>query len=354
MTSKLTIELERLKTDLGKITDKSYALLDHPEMTDKSAGALEKAMDCFEDLPDILDSIQASLKANKPSTSRNGQRRIPVPKFSPMLAKDYKDYKDRIRFPVYVQPKLDGVRLIAGPTQDDGSVQFRSRTAKNSSSGIHPDLRQVLVDYLPDGIVLDGELYAPDIPFQELVHRYKKPDSKMLMYYVYDLYDTQSPEMPFEERTKKLAEIVGPMAKRTPYLVLVPTTLVRSQAELDRAHENFVSNGYEGTILRMGSAPYRMTRTADLLKRKDFDTDEFRIVGAKPGKGAHEGAVVWDLETPTGSRFHATMKTTLDERRQMFKNKDRYIGKMLTVQFQGKSKDGIPRFPVGISIRDYE
>jgi ATP-dependent DNA ligase len=352
MTS-LALELDRLKTDLGKITDTSYVLLDHPEMTDTHADVLEKAMDCFEGLPDLLDSIVTDLqKKKKPSVAKKQRKAAHAQKFSPMLAKDYKDYQGRIDFPAFVQPKLDGVRLVT--TKNDGSVIFRSRTDKNASSGIHPDLRKVLLDYLPEGIVLDGEMYAPDIAFQELVHRYKKPDSKMLSYYVYDMYDPETPEMPFEERTKRLQSILAPMATRTPYVVAVPTTLIRSQADLDKAHKNFVSKGFEGTMIRARSAPYRMTRTADLLKRKDFDTDEFRIVGAKPGKGAHAGAVVWDLETSTGSRFHAVMKAPLNERRRMFQNQDRYIGKMLTVQFQGTSRDGIPRFPVGISVRDYE
>jgi len=349
--TELRSELERLKTDLGRITETSYELLDHPEMTDKNADALEQAMNCFEDIPDILDSIVADLKKPKVRTGKVASK-----KFSPMLAKDYKEHKDRISFPAYVQPKLDGVRLIAGPVQTDGSILFRSRTDKNSSSSIHPDLKKAISKGLPEGILLDGEMYAHNVAFQDLVHMYKKPDADMLSYHVYDMYDPENPDLPFEERTRQLQAILSPMARQTPYIVFVPTKVVRSQAELDAAHVDFVSNGYEGTMVRSRSAPYRMTRTADLLKRKDFDTDEFRIVGAKPGKGAHLGAVVWDLEVPgkPGSRFHAVMKAPLNERRQMFQNKDRYIGKMLTVQFQGKSKEGTPRFPVGIAIRDYE
>jgi DNA ligase-1 len=35
-------------------------------------------------------------------------------------------------------------------------------------------------------------------------------------------------------------------------------------------------------------------------------------------------------------------------------NKDTFLGKMLTVQYQNLTPDGIPRFPVGLSFRDYE
>ena len=36
----------------------------------------------------------------------------------------------------------------------------------------------------------------------------------------------------------------------------------------------------------------------------------------------------------------------------MFANGDAYIGKMLTVKFQELSNDKVPRFPVGLHIRE--
>jgi ATP-dependent DNA ligase len=338
-------ELKRLKEDLEKIVERAYAVLDHPNMTNEQAIVLEKAMDCFEDLPGILDAI-------------SGPKRRPavLTTFSPMLAKDYKDFSGKIAFPAYVQPKLDGVRMTAGPRGPDGKVPVKSRGDKNASPGVHADLRRTLEARLPEGIVLDGEMYAHGLAFQELVHRYKKPDAKdaMLAFYVFDLFDANEPDMGFSERNRWLSEIVGPMAQETPYIVLVPTKVVRSQAEFDAAHKEFVAQGYEGTMIRSRNGKYHMGRTADLLKRKDFDTDEFAIVGAKPGKGAHLGAVVWDLATKTGARFHATMKAPLDVRRKMYEDRAKYIGKALTVQYQGTSRDGIPRFPVGLAVRDYE
>lgn len=352
MSSSLESELKRLRTDLAKIVDRAYNVLDHPNMTDEQASTLERAMDCFEELPDILDSITGS------KTTKTGAKRviIPVSKFSPMLAKDYKDYAGKIAFPAYVQPKLDGVRMTVGPFGPNGSIAFRSRGDKNASAGVHEDLRRILEARLPPGVVLDGEMYAHGIAFQELVHRYKKPDvaNEMLAYHVFDLFDAKEPDMGFSERLRWLSEIVGPMARESKYIVQVPIKLARSQAEFDAAHREFVAQGYEGTIVRTKDGKYHMTRTADLLKRKDFQTDEFKIVGAKPGKGAHSGAVVWELETTSGSRFHATMKASLDERRRMFDRSKAYMGRPLTVQYQGLSKDGIPRFPVGIAIRDYE
>ena len=45
---------------------------------------------------------------------------------------------------------------------------------------------------------------------------------------------------------------------------------------------------------------------------------------------------------------------TLEERGKMFKNGKKYVGKMLTVKYQELSEDGIPRFPVGKSVREID
>ena len=40
------------------------------------------------------------------------------------------------------------------------------------------------------------------------------------------------------------------------------------------------------------------------------------------------------------------------EGRQILKHLKKFIGKQLTVKYQGKSEDGIPRFPVGKGFRE--
>ena len=47
-------------------------------------------------------------------------------------------------------------------------------------------------------------------------------------------------------------------------------------------------------------------------------------------------------------------KGSVEKRQQMFKDLEKIIGKELTVRYQELSEDGIPIFPVGIVIRDYE
>jgi DNA ligase-1 len=45
---------------------------------------------------------------------------------------------------------------------------------------------------------------------------------------------------------------------------------------------------------------------------------------------------------------------THEERAVLLNNAGSYVAKKLTVRYQELTDDGIPRFPVGISFRDYE
>ena len=74
--------------------------------------------------------------------------------FKPMLAHDYLDYKDKVKFPIYTQPKLDGIRCII---REDG---MWSRNGKQIISA--PHIYEALKPWFeqnPD-LILDGELYA--------------------------------------------------------------------------------------------------------------------------------------------------------------------------------------------------
>ena len=59
-------------------------------------------------------------------------------------------------------------------------------------------------------------------------------------------------------------------------------------------------------------------------------------------------------KTSDGSKFNVRCKGTDESRREQWKNRKSYVGQMLTVRFQNYSDDGIPVFPVGITVRDYE
>ena len=91
-----------------------------------------------------------------------------------------------------------------------------------------------------------------------------------------------------------------------------------------------------------------------LLKMKEFQDEEFEIVGFYEGEGGDKGLIIWRCKTEDGKLFGCRPHGTHEERAELFKHGKEYVGKMLTVRFQELTADGIPRFPVGIAVRDYE
>jgi len=131
-----------------------------------------------------------------------------------------------------------------------------------------------------------------------------------------------------------------------------------NEKDIPEGVNQLIQDGYEGGILRNLHGLYKYKhRSNDLQKYKLFDDEEFKIVGCIESKGTEDGAVVFECLDPVANKvFTVRPRGTIESRREMFTNKDNYIGKSLTVRFQGRDGiiGGLPRFPVGITIRDYE
>jgi DNA ligase-1 len=140
---------------------------------------------------------------------------------------------------------------------------------------------------------------------------------------------------------------------------LTDNIYVLKEDQLETIHDLFVEEGYEGLMLRNIDAPYEFSRSWNLVKYKVMKDDEFKIVDAVKGlKGKSKGAIIWICETPKGDRFNVVPNGTMASRKILWDewkaDPKEFIGKELTVQYQELSPKGIPRFPKGLGIRDYE
>ena len=279
-------------------------------------------------------------------TENEGIDILPITKSCfPMLALDYTKRSHNITFPAYVQPKIDGCRALyingkfySRNTKLFHNIPFNINTLVNGKE-----------------IILDGELYSDDISFEELVGIIKKekcsPDDaykiKSLKFMVYDIVETT---LPYKERYQLLKSLTLPVQSE-----ILLTEICESPDDIPTFHEKYTSDGYEGLIIRNISGLYREKyRSPDLQKYKHFLDEEFKIVDFKQGEGLEQGCVIWICETSSNVRFNVRPKGTRPERSVLFGFGKKYIGKFLTVKFQNFTDDGIPRFPVGIVIRDYE
>lgn len=277
--------------------------------------------------------------------------------YFPMLAHTYNpeltSTKQKIAFPCYVQPKLDGVRCICYRSNKDGEVVMQSRTGAAFSSLGH--LRDTLSSiFLTKDVVLDGELYTDEMPFEELVGliKTKKLTPEILGKIAkikYHVYDVICPDIPFKERT----QIVHDLLIRSSPVVSVATDSVTDVAGFRLRFAEYVQQGYEGIMLRNGEGKYQCNyRSHDLQKYKEFLEEEYRIVAYGEGAGKDQGTVIWTCETANGTQFNVRPRGTAEMRRQWFETGDRWVGSLLTVVFQELSDHGVPRFPVGKSLRE--
>lgn len=253
----------------------------------------------------------------------------------PMLAKEYGKEKKKVDWDTaYVQPKLDGMRCLK--TQD----KLISRT--NKVIDTVPHIANQL-EFIVDSI--DGELYAHGKNFQENMRLIKKNRGEETLQVKYHVYDMILPH-PFYSRYTLLKNLV----ETCEHLILVPTFKVNSEEELIQYHQQFLSEGFEGTMLRHGTEGYKVNgRSSNLLKYKDFQDIQLIIEDIEPAESRPEwGVPVFSIN---GKKFRAGMKFSHEERKEILTNKQDYIGTMAEIRYFEKSEDGIPRFPVMVGVR---
>lgn len=284
------------------------------------------------------------------------QKEAQEPLNLPMLAHPFEgSKKSKFRFPADVQPKLDGVRCIAS-RDSNGEIDLMSRQGKFWDL---PLIAKQLDAWLPEGMILDGEIYIHGESCQRITSLAKsanpggksyKPESTELEYHVYDVPSIEGDDsLTWVDRRLALGEISTKNNQ-----VIVPTLSVANEKELWNAHGSFIQLGYEGAILRAYHGQYLWGyRSSELLKVKHFQDSEFRVIDARDGKGKMAGCVVWVCRNDqTEGTFECTMKVTMAERQRMYEERAQYIGRLLTVRFFDRTDDNIPRFPVGIVFRD--
>lgn len=246
----------------------------------------------------------------------------------PMLAQPYKS----IQGVWLAQPKLDGVRIVVS------AKGVFSRTGKRASNMDH--ILKGLT--LPDGWWLDGEAYDSTLPFEDITSAFHKEGSPVKLHmWVFDVIGpgTCRERLDWIETWKPPNEYFN----KVPWM---PCNITNVRG----THDKMVSLGFEGLILRDPSQEYQIgKRSRGLLKMKHFQDAEYEIVGKMEDV---DGGVIWVCTTLKGDTFKVRPRGARGQRQQWAQEDHR--GKMLTVRYQELTKLGVPRFPVGIGLRDYE
>jgi DNA ligase 1 len=269
---------------------------------------------------------------------------------TPMLAKTFAAECKKVNYPVYVQPKLDGIRVLM--RWENGQVVALSR--KNTP---YPFLEHIkkdvsnLLQLLPTNSILDGEIYSDQLKCQDIAgivatKSEPHPNEKQLKYVIFDIIQPAF----YLERYKSLQDAFKVVSLKN--VELIETHEANSPEDIEKWHAKWTQ--YEGVMVRRHAFPYESKRSSSLLKLKKFLDDEFKIIDVVEGQGQDKGCATFIVATGEGANFSARMMGSLEDRQAAFTNRANLIGKLLTVKYQELTKDGIPRFPVGVCIREYE
>ncbi|MBI96602.1 hypothetical protein CL656_05600 [bacterium] len=283
----------------------------------------------------------------------------------PMLAQTFDKNKyegnkkcKKITFPCWGQPKFDGIRCLM--YEKNGNAIMESR--KGTQFYNFDDLREEFLSTIANekNCIFDGELYTNNMSFEKLngLVRLKKPKENQIdninqiEYYIYDIIIKDNLDASYDERKKVIDKIYKKYEEHFNLIKFCPSIILKNINGIDKLHEFFVNDGFEGLILRNKKGKYEINkRSYDLQKYKQFMDEEFLIIDYTEGKGDEKGLIIFTCMTEKQKEFNVRPAGTREYRRELFENGDDCIGRNLTVMFQEYSSDGVPRFPVGKDIR---
>jgi DNA ligase-1 len=295
--------------------------------------------------------------------------------FKPFLACDWDE--DKVKFPLYAMPKVDGVRALS----PEGKILGRSLKRFDN-----PFLAQRFDGELFKGF--DGELALGEWTSSSLcrdttgfVNRKTpkpgKPVEADVYWWIFD--DVSEEGLPYRERYSRLQDRVEDLiSKGYDFIRFVPMVVVHSVEEILLLEKKWLEQGFEGVILRDPDAKYKNGRSTvnagGYLRIKRFADAEAKVVRiveamenqneaktnelGRTERSSHQenmvpkgmvGSLICEYEgeeitVGAGEMDHS-------QRIHYFINQHEIIGKTITFKTFLHGKKDKPRFPVFKNIR---
>ena len=254
-----------------------------------------------------------------------------------------------LQYPLYVSPKLDGFRAVYW------NGQFYSRTGKPMPN-VQLESYFKALSGLQD-VVLDGELYAHGIPFQDLsktLTNENKPISIQLKYNVYDAIPTadwvkQKTTLDYTDRLKLVRSTVNAIADYKK-VIDVAADLAQNAAEVAELYKKYLNLGYEGCMLKAKDGKYQWKRVSlksgEMLKLKPFKSADLEVTGVYEGEGKYEGKAGGITVDYNGTSIRVGSGFDDATREILSKEPSKYIGKTAEIKYFEETEDGSLRFPI--------
>lgn len=338
-TLKEQVELE-YNSNKKKYLDKGYRELENP-LEDYSE----------EELNNILGDV------------RTGQNGVPKPQLAKQADKvtNLKTFDKKY----WGSRKIDGLRCLIY-LGEDGKLHTASRGATNYDAAMieileHPDLIRLFKDN--PTLIMDGECYKHGYSLQQLNSvartQVKAVDYEILQFYWYDIVDLNSPVTERINRIKELAEplnLTFEPEREFQYgelrIQLVPHVEVSGWDNIMALHNEYVSEGWEGLVIRLESSLYGPNkRTNDWLKVKSYKQDTYKVIGIEQGLRKYDD-MVFVLETEEGKQFKAKPFGDRNQKIEYTDNfEEKYQNHLGDVKYFYYSDEGTPLQPSFIAFR---
>ena len=301
----------------------------------------------------------------------NKHSTMKVPVFECMLADDSKKHEKKMTGKVYVEPKLDGVRVITICDVDKDEVKMFSRNGKELNN--FPKILEQfdsMLDQMGESMVFDGEVMSDD--FQTLmreIHRKggAKTDDAVLNVFdclPLDYFKMGEYEMTLAKRKQILDDFnFGPNISRVEY-VMMDLDDDDGQKQFADYNKLCIDKGFEGIMVKPITGSYECKRSSLWLKVKPFIEVSLTVVATEEGTGRNVGKLgALIVEGKDDGKF---IKTNVgsglsdSDREEFWTAKDKLIGQVVEVradaitQNQNATDEWSLRFPRFLRFRGFD
>ena len=303
----------------------------------------------------LCDIFTKDLKIGISTTTINKVFPDLIPGFGIQLACKWQDNIELLKNQnVFITEKLDGNRCLAHV--ENHKVTFYSRSGReiNGLDDVGEELSKLV-----DGWY-DGELLAKSFNDTQSTIR-KKGNKKDIIFNIFDYisnYEVQNQYSlnNYSLRRQALNEIFKSVEKFQ-YNKVVPLLYegIFNEEILLSLLNMFTSSGSEGLMINLDT-PYQFGRTNQLLKVKNMNTADLKIIGIQEGRGEFAntcGALIVDYK---GYSVGVGSGLNKMDREYFWNNKEEIIGRIAEIQYFSETKDQNNhlslRFPVFLRLRE--
>lgn len=275
--------------------------------------------------------------------------------FTPMKAHNSNDHKHKIVYPCYIEPKLNGQRLMIEKTGGGLSKQGEPLKFPEHWNGVE----SIAVSMLGlDGEVFAGPVLQGGLPLQDIISAFRKKneDTPKLKYFVYDIPIAVS----MRERVQMLTALdIQVKNDNIDFIEVVIPCVVHNWEEVVAYTEKQIALGQEGAIVRNMDGIYEFgKRSYDLLKVKERLDGEAYVLSYTLDKNDEPVYTVMAVNgEQTGAEFKLKMKIPdgtivkgLNYRRKA--NADALVNQYINYEYEELSSANVPTKPVGIFVRE--